>query len=189
MVVAALMPRRWQNSEVPSVDATSSGERGVTFAWKVHSAITDWTAKVDYKAAIVLSLGGIILGFFVTLSSNGRLLAHLYGWRLVVERVGLSWSILGVLLAGFVVAPRLNRRLARANWKDNFVYFGHLRHWHPADLKEKLQALDPGRELDVLVVQLINTSKIAWYKHSLLQYAMACLFIGVSLVALSVAWP
>jgi MFS family permease len=166
-----------------------SDERGVTFAWNTHSAITDWTAKVDYKAAIVLSLGGILLGFFVSLSSKGRILDHLHAWRLVVERLGLGWSILGVLLAGFVVTPRLNRRLAKANWKENFVYFGHLRRWKPDKLKEKLRSLDADQELDVLAVQLVSTSKIAWYKHSLLQFAMACLLIGIVLVALSVAWP
>jgi hypothetical protein len=183
------MFRKRQDLNVPSSDAKRSGERGVTFAWNTHNAITDWTAKVDYKAAVVLSLGGILLGYFVALSSGDRVLAHLHGWRLVVERMGLGWSTLGVVLAGFVVAPRLNRRLTRANWRENFVYFGHLRHWRPGDLKEKLRSLDADQELDALAIQLVNTSKIAWYKHSLLQSAMACIAIGVALVALSATWP
>ena len=179
------MLRRRQHPEALSVETGKPDERSITFAWKTHSAITDWTAKVDYKAAIVLSLGGVLLGFFATLSGSNRPLAHIHGWQLIVERLGLGWSALGVFFAGFVVTPRLNRRLTKSNWRENYVYFGHLRYWRSADLKEKLRSLDAEQELGMLATQLIATSKIAWYKHSLLQSSMFCLAIGVVLVAIS----
>jgi hypothetical protein len=166
-----------------------AGERGVTFAWTTHSAITDWTAKVDTKAAIVLSLGSVLLGFFVTLSGKGRILDDMHGWRLILERVGLGWSAIGVVLASLVVAPRLNRRLTRSSWRENFVYFGHLRYWEPTDLREKLRSLEVDQELSVLATQLVATSRIAWHKHRLLQGAMVSLILGTAVVVLSVAWP
>src|SRR5687768_9431662 len=95
------------------VEAEPAKQRGVDFAWKTHSAITDWTAKVDAKAAIVLSLGGVLLGFFVTLSDDNRALDNLVGWRFIVERIGLGLMALGVIGAGLVVAPRLNRKQAK----------------------------------------------------------------------------
>lgn len=169
---------------VPNAD--NSDQRGVEFAWKVHGAISDWTAKVDAKAAIVLSLGGVVLGFFVTLSVDGRILAHLQGWHLTLERLGIASTAVGVLLATLVVIPRLNRRVTSANWRENFVYFGHLRRWDPADLKAKLQSLSADQELDVLATQLVKTSKIAWYKHSLLQFGVVSLVLGVALISFSV---
>jgi hypothetical protein len=78
---------RWQRQYHEERDrvlttTSTSVNRGVEFAWKTHSAIADWTAKVDSKAAIILSMGGVLLGFLVTLSSGARLLAGLTGWRL-----------------------------------------------------------------------------------------------------------
>jgi hypothetical protein len=178
--------RRQTEAETSSHEGLVPGERGVAFAWKTHNAITDWTAKVDYKAAIVLSLGGILLGFFVTLSAQGRLLAGLRTGHVIVERIGLGFTILGVLLAGLVVAPRLNRRASKSGWRENFIYFGHLRRWEPVDLKDRLLSIDANQELNILATQLVNTSRIAWRKHSLLQYSMICLAIGVGLVALAV---
>lgn len=183
------MFRRRRNPDQATPGPDTSGQRGVEFGWKTHSAINEWTAKVDSKAAIVLSLGGLLLGFIITLSSSGRPLADLQGWHLIVGRVGVGLTALGVLLAAFVVTPRLNRRHTRATWKDNFIYFGHLRHWKPANLRSKLKALDVDQELDLLATQLVGTAKIAWYKHSLLQFAMASLVLGVLLVVLSAVWP
>lgn len=181
--------RRRPSVAPTSADETERPNRGVDFAWRTHGAITDWTAKVDTKAAIVLSLGGVLLGFFVTLSGSNRVLANLQGWRLAVEWVGLAMVAIAVLCAGLVVAPRLNRRQSKKIWREHIVYFGHLRHWDPKDLQRELNGLTAERELDVLSRQLVTTSKIAWYKHSLLQFSIAGLIIGVLLVTLSVAWP
>jgi Pycsar effector protein len=171
-------------SEPASVNQTAS-ESSISFAWRIHSAITDWTAKVDTKAAIVLSLGGVVLGFFVTLSGHGRILSGLHGWSLVLERIGLSITILGVLLASLVVAPRLNRREARSAWRENIIYFGHLRFWNSQDLADKLQSLNADQQTSILATQLVATSKIAWRKHRLLQFSMLCIVGGTSLVALA----
>lgn len=176
---------RQRKAEGKSVNPDGS-RRGIEFAWKTHAAVTDWTAKVDTKSAIVLSLGGALLGFFVTLSTNGRILTNLQGWHLIVERIGLASAALGVLFAALVVLPRLNRRKTKRHWKDNFVYFGHLRHWDPVKLKARLQQLTEDDELQVLSNQLIATSRIAWYKHGLLQAAMVLLVAGVGVVALAV---
>jgi hypothetical protein len=166
-----------------------SRKSGIEFGWRTHSTITDWTAKVDSKASMVLSLGGVLLGFFVALSAAHRLFADLHGWRLAAERLGIGSVSLGVFLAALVVAPRLNRRQSKRIWRDHFVYFGHLRHWQPKDLKKRLENLDADKELEVLSLQLVATSKIAWFKHSLLQWAMFALLGGVLVVVVSIVWP
>ncbi len=179
------MFRKRQSPSKPAATDQTADESGITFAWRTHSAITDWTAKVDTKAAIVLSLGGLLLGFLVTLSGHGRILSGLHGWTLALERAGLSISILGVLLASLVVAPRLNRRQARSTWRENLVYFGHLRYWDPRDLADKLRSLNDDQQITILAAQLVATSKIAWRKHRLLQLSMLCLIAGTALVALA----
>lgn len=166
-----------------------SRKAGVEFAWHAHSAITDWTAKVDSKASIVLSLGGAVLGFFVTLSASHRALAGLLGWRLLVERAGFLAVALSVFGAALVVAPRLNRRQSKQAWKQNFLYFGHLRHWKPEELKKRLEVLDGDQELNLLSQQLVATSKIAWFKHSLVQLSIWALVAGVIMVVLASAYP
>jgi hypothetical protein len=175
--------RRRREEKVQLADNT------IDFAWKVHTAVVDWTAKVDTKAAIVLSLGGALLGFFVTLSSTGRALADLHGWRSATCWVGVAAVGSGVLFAAFVVMPRLHSRRARQEWADNYIYFGHLRHWKANDLRSKLRTVDREEQLASLSVQLVAGSRIAWRKHRLLQVSMYCIVIGVVLVALAAAWP
>jgi Family of unknown function (DUF5706) len=134
----------------------------------------------------VLSLGGVLLGFCITLSTGGRLLTGLTHWQLQLMRCGLALLSVGVLLAALVVMPRLGRRSARATWQKNYVYFGHLRHWKPSDLKKTLEGLTPEQELEVLSNQLVATSKIAWFKHSCLQGAMLLMLLGVILLVIAV---
>jgi hypothetical protein len=169
--------------------ATPQDERGLDFAWRTHSAIGEWTAKVDTKSSIVLSLGGVILGFLITLTARGRLLADQHGWRLFTLRTGLGVISLGVILAAYAVFPRLKRRQAKQIWKDNYVYFGHLRHWDPKKLKAALLNQTIDEQLEVLAKQLVATSKISWNKHAALQRAMMLIFGGVAIVALGVVWP
>lgn len=176
-------------AELGAADVRQPSSRGVEFAWKVHAAITDWTAKVDTKAAIVLSLGGIVLGFFVTLSGSGRALVGLTGWRQVVSSTGIGLASAGVLIAAFVVMPRLNSRSARKSWNGNFIYFGHLRYWSQQELEKRLVSLDEPTELAVLSVQLIAASKIAWRKHRLLQVAMLLLGAGIGMVFVATVFP
>jgi hypothetical protein len=166
-----------------------SKANGVDFAWRTHAAITDWTAKADAKATIVLSLGGVVLGFYVTLSGNKRALSHLHGWRHVIVWVGYSLTVLGIAAAARVVMPRLKRREAKRIWRDHFIYFGHLRRWDPKDLRKRLASLDEDTELEVLAQQLVTTSQISWFKHALLQWAIGLLLFGALFVSLSVVWP
>lgn len=65
----------------PAVAATE-------FAWRTHSAITDWTAKVDAKASIVLALESAIMGAVITFSGRDRPLSALQGWPLGSYRLG-----------------------------------------------------------------------------------------------------
>lgn len=165
--------------EVPPDDPSS-----VELAWKIHSAIDAWTGKADLKASIMLPLETAALGFVASQSSRGHAFSNLTGWHLC-----LYWSgvvILGgaTLAAGAVVFPRLNAREAKRRWKDNFIYFGHLRHWEEEALAAELRAAGP-RQVDALATQLVTMSKIAWRKHVCLQAsviglmaAAACLVIA-----------
>lgn len=162
---------------------------GLDFGWKTHSAITDWTGKVDSKASAVLSLGGAVLGFIIVLSAQDRILTQLEGWRYVIRNIGIALFILGVFSAALVVMPRLGRIKARKNWQDNFIYFGHLRHWKAKDLKKKLSRLSEEEAISAVSNQLVATSKVAWFKHSLLQVAIILYGIGAGLLGISVLWP
>jgi hypothetical protein len=167
---------------------SSPEPRGATFAWKVHSAITDWTAKVDAKASISLALESAIFGFVITLSSTGRVLDNLQGSRLLLFRGGLLALGAGIVLAALVVMPRLGRATAKRVWHENLIYFGHLRHWDPVQLSKRLTRLDEEAEVEMLARQLVSTSKIAWFKHVCLQASIIIAFVGAACIALA-GWP
>jgi Family of unknown function (DUF5706) len=155
------------------------------FAWRTHSAITDWTAKVDAKASIVLALESAIMAAVITFSGRDRPLSALHGWPLATYRLGILFMAIGIALAGLVVFPYLDRRKARVQWGTEVIYFGHLRRWQPSELADYLFDLSARAQLDILSRQLVTTSKIAWIKHARLQWSMLTAALGTLLLALA----
>jgi hypothetical protein len=151
---------------------------GITFGWKVHDSIGDWTAKVDIKASIVLALEAAVVGFVITLSDKSGPLTNLAGSALTLYRVGLALLVISALLAASVVFPQLSRRRSRKVRPHGAIYFGHLRWWNPDQLREKLSTLDQASQLEELANQLVQTSVVAWRKHSLLQLSMVLAVLG-----------
>jgi len=155
------------------------------FAWRTHSAITDWTAKVDAKASIVLALESAITAAVITFSGRDRPLSALHGWPLATYRLGILFMAIGIALAGLVVFPYLDRRKARVQWRTEVIYFGHLRRWQASELADYLFDLSARAQLDILSRQLVTTSKIAWIKHARLQWSMLTAALGTLLLALA----
>jgi hypothetical protein len=162
-----------------------SSSDGLDFAWRVHAALNDWTAKVDTKASIVLSLETAILVAVIAFSAPKGVLGRLGGLPVNLFRLGVLLLAGAVVLSGLVVLPRLHRRAAQRDWEHNMIYFGHLKRWDIQDLTDRLQELKPKEILGQLAKQLVTMSRIAWRKHTLLQYSMAFALLGVALVFLA----
>jgi hypothetical protein len=149
-----------------------------SYAWQVNEALHDWTAKVDTKASVILSLETAVLGIVLLFAGPGKPLGHLMGPAVWVFRGGILFMVAAVAAAGAAIFPQLNRRDARKRWRENYVYFGHLRHWDPADLIATLESHGPRQTNHVLSVQMIALSKIIWRKHTLLQWSMCLVVLG-----------
>lgn len=154
-------------------------------AWRVHAAIVDWTGKVDSKASFALAIESALLAGVVALAGDGRRLSDLSG---ACEKgffwVGVACLIAAVMAAVFVVRPRLRQTSLKAEAPDNFIFFGHLRHWDAADLATELPKRDM---LPVLTRQLVRMSEIAWEKHIAMQWSVLLAFIGSVLVGIAAA--
>lgn len=154
-------------------------------AWRIHSAIADWTGKVDAKASFTLTVESAVLAGVVATSGAGGRFSHLSGFvDYLFYWAGIALLVASVLMAAWVVRPRLRHKLAGTEAKDNFIYFGHLRHWERDKLVE---ALNEGDLLPVLASQVINMSKIAWQKHLLVRYSLTAAVAGATCVAVAAA--
>lgn len=175
-------PSRPANKCNDEVSKPSQPETGTSdFAWRVHDAVGDWTARVDTKASIALAIETAAAGFVITLATGDGILAQTSGWSSGLLGVGSCLLVLSVAVAIGVVFPQLRARKTKEESKENFIYFGHLRHWQPADLEKRLGAANP-LGLTQLSVQLVNMSKIAWRKHVTLQWSLALFLVAVMLV-------
>ena len=154
-------------------------------AWRIHAALVDWTGKVDSKASFTLTIQSAVLAGIVTLTGTGH---HLHGLRgATVDGffwVGIAVLILGVLASASVVAPRVRRNKMGEEWRQNFIFFGHLKDWEPDDLTAALSQRDI---LPVLSRQLVVMSKIAWQKHEQVQISMWSGAFGTLLVFVAYA--
>jgi hypothetical protein len=180
-----IFARRWKNSATEQAASPNPAITPAEFAWRTHSAITDWTAKVDAKASIVLALESAIVAAVITFSGKDRPLSALRGWPLGTYRLGILLMAAGIALAGLVVLPSLDRCKARVHWRTEVIYFGHLRRWQPSELADYLLALPARTQLDILSRQLVTTSKIAWTKHARLQWSMLSAALGTLLFAIA----
>jgi hypothetical protein len=158
------------------------GSPAAETAWHIHAALLDWTGKVDSKASFVLAAESAMLAGFIGLGTVERRFASSAGqFRLICAWSGFCGLILALLLAVAVVAPRQYRRSSIPRWQDDFIYFGHLRHWSSAQLCRALTT-DP---VPILSRNLVAMSKIVWRKHCLMQASIliAAVSLGLILVA------
>lgn len=162
-----------------------SQAEAIETAWRIHTVIVDWTGKVDSKASFALAIESALLVAIVTLTADGRRLSDLSG---VCENgffwAGVACIIAAVIAAVFVVRPRLRQKSLKAEAPDNFIFFGHLKHWDAAELATELPKRDM---LPLLTRQLVRMSEIAWEKHIAMQWSVLLAFIGSVLVGIAAA--
>ncbi|MGP3687153.1 Pycsar system effector family protein [Streptomyces sp. IBSNAI002] len=150
-------------------------------AWRIHAALGEWTARVDAKASFALTLESAALAGIVALSDKNRLFANLTGFGVRGPLwAGILLILAAAVLAILVVVPRLRPREAlKAEFDQNFIYFGHLQFWEPTALADRLQQQDM---LPALSNQLVNMSKITWRKHRFVQLSFVLAGLGGTLV-------
>jgi hypothetical protein len=161
---------------------------GEEFAWKLHEALQDWTAKVDTKASIVMTLETALLSGVVAFSGS-RASEYPSSWT-PLHDCGLILLFASIVLVGAVVFPQLRRCDSVKSWKKQFIYFGHLRKWEPTALAEALAGTESHMGLRMLSDQLVTMSQIAWRKHVLVQWSLlvalaGCIAVGIPLVAIT----
>jgi hypothetical protein len=154
---------------------TSTPESRET-AWRIHTAIGEWTARVDAKASFALTLESAALAGIVALSGEDHLFGNLkgYGARSLLW-IGTLLILAGAVFAILVVVPRLRKSKVEPEAGQNYVYFGHLQFWDASALEQALQQEDV---LPVLARQLVVTSRIAWQKHRFVQFSFLLSAIG-----------
>ncbi|CAL9676816.1 Pycsar system effector family protein [Streptomyces sp. enrichment culture] len=157
--------------------------RAVETAWRIHTELGNWTAKVDAKASFALTLESAATAGVIALSTDDHVLANLHGWG---TRSLLWTGTVLILISGIfsmlVVVPRLRARKVKAEAPSNFIYFGHLMHREADELTAVLKQTDI---LPVLSRQLIVMSKIAWGKHRHVQLSFSIFGVGATLVFLA----
>lgn len=178
---------RFRRNETPPPEPA---RRPVEFAWRVHAAQETWTAKVDAKAAIVLSLETAVLVILLAAEAPHRLLGQLTGWRSAFAGLGIGVYIMAMVLAAVAVIPLMGpTKKHRAEYGRNTIYFGHLRHWRHEDLNQWLSRMSQEDELAQLSRQLIELSRRNWHKHRSLQLSMLTALFGSALIGLAVLVP
>ncbi|MFD9029001.1 Pycsar system effector family protein [Streptomyces parvulus] len=157
--------------------------QAVETAWRIHTELGSWTAKVDAKASFALTLESAATAGVIALSTNDHVLANLHGWG---TRSLLWTGTVLILISGIfsmlVVVPRLRARKVKAEAPSNFIYFGHLMHREADELTTTLKQADI---LPVLSRQLIAMSKIAWGKHRHVQLSFSIFGVGATLIFLA----
>jgi Pycsar effector protein len=162
-------------------------KRAVEFAWRVHGAQEAWASKADVKASILLAFEGGALYAVISALGNGGLLAGHGGARHLTEVAGVVLLLLALLTAAVAVFPRLGRVRAHRETRRNVIYFGDLRHWDEAQLRDHLAALDQDGELDTLSRQLVQMARSNWSKHRWVQISLALSLTGILTIAAAAA--
>ncbi len=165
--------------------AAEDKARAIDSAWKIHGAVVDWTAKVDTKANYTATIESALIVGTVAMHSTGRRFHDLHGAAVVFYWIGMGFLIAALVLSVAVVRPRLRRGKVKSEAPNNFIYFGHLRHWEPKELQNALLKEDL---LPMLSRQLVATSKIAWQKHICVRWSVQLTAVGLlTLVGATIA--
>lgn len=149
-------------------------------AWQIHSAQMDWTGKVDAKASFALALDSAAIAALVALSGENMVFADLrFSWVWFLYWASVILLTAGGLAALLAVVPSLRKKKLEEEKDANFIYFGHVRHWHAENLEIALRHNDP---LPVLSRQIVNMADILWKKH--IKVALSLSFVGAGILAM-----
>ncbi|PZT70993.1 hypothetical protein DN402_00705 [Streptomyces sp. SW4] len=95
---------------------------------------------------------------------------------------GVLLMVGGACCAAWAISPNLRKARRGPGRDDDFLYFGHVRHFEPAELEEVLRDRDP---LPPLSRQLVVMSEIAWVKHRRVQWSLMLAVAGCTAFALA----
>lgn len=152
-------------------------------AWRIHAAVTDWTGKAESKASFALAVESALLAAIISLTGGNHRLSDLNSnWLLLFFWLGLALVVAALLAVIAAVRPRLRSNNVKAEARDNFIFFGHLKSWNPEALQAALGQTDV---LPMLTRQLVSMSEIAWKKHRLLQLSLTCAPIGTASIVVA----
>ncbi|WP_218776481.1 Pycsar system effector family protein, partial [Streptomyces alboverticillatus] len=93
----------------------------------------------------------------------------------VLGWAGVLTLLAGACLAAAAVSPNLRSERRGQEPDEDYLFFGHLRHFEPEQLEGAL------RERDLLAAlsrQLVVMSEIAWAKHRRVQWSFAAAVTG-----------
>jgi hypothetical protein len=176
-----MLRRRRTPASPPPAEGVSND-----FAWRVHEAQLSWTSSVDIKASIVLVVEvALAAAAGRSLLVSGGVLHAAHGLHLAVAIAAVVLLALAVGSALWVVFPRLERREARRRAEPGLIYFGHLEQRSVEDIEAALGNLDEDKERHEIARQLRVTAQVAWKKHVWLQKSLACLALGVCVLAVA----
>jgi Family of unknown function (DUF5706) len=127
---------------------------------------------------------GVVAGVISLFGSGHRLADVEPGWTTVVLTVGIALMVIALVCVTLVVRPRPRKPRIEAEKDDQFIFFGHLKDWTPANVQDALEGRDV---LPVLSSQIVAMARIAWQKHVLLQSSMSLAIVGTALIAVAAA--
>ncbi|MFC0495109.1 Pycsar system effector family protein [Streptomyces mutabilis] len=152
-------------------------------AWKLQAGLTDSTGKADAKASFALAIQSTVLALLGILTSAGKSPGNPeHGVSLILLWVGAALLACGACCAAAAVSPNLRKERRGPQPDDDFLFFGHLRHWDPTDLETALKDKDL---LPNLSRQIVVMSEIAWTKHRRVQWSFALAAIGSAALGLA----
>ncbi|MEJ7785697.1 MAG: Pycsar system effector family protein [Solirubrobacteraceae bacterium] len=178
--------RRSVERDLPPADGGLTVGR--EFGWHAHEAVQGWTANVDIKSSIVVVIETAVAGAGAKalITAKGELHSAT-GLQLACAICAVTFLVLAVAAALWVVFPRLKRHRTAALAASGAIYFGHLRKRSAEDLHDALAAMTPDEELRQLALQLHAAGGVAWRKHAWLQCSLVLFAIGSALLVLAFA--
>ncbi len=158
------------------------------FAWRVHAALEGWIAKVDVKASVLLAFQS---AFIFAATSREVVMVTTDRRSLLAAAAGIAMLVTAMALAATAILPALgSSRQHRADYANEWIYFGHVRLWESTELAARLSRLSELDEVLALSAQLVRMSRLNWRKHRLLQasvlltlLAMLAMMVAVTLRA------
>ena len=152
-------------------------------AWKLQAGLADSTGKADTKASFALAIQSTVLALLGILSSAGKNPGSAeHGISLILLWAGAVLLACGACCAAAAVSPNLHKERRGPRPDDDFLFFGHLRHWDPAALETALKDKDL---LPQLSRQIVVMSEIAWAKHRRVQWSFALAAVGSAVLGLA----
>lgn len=148
--------------------------------WQTYQVVNEWIRFADTKAAVVIAINGILMGFVVTNLPSLKVVLLGYKWLLIISIFAALSNLLSTYFSIKCLNPTLN-----VGEPNSLIYYAHIAlqfdSYNEYYQETKEVFADEVESTKQIASQVWANSKVAWKKYKAITWSTRFLVLSIIL--------